>query len=130
MKLVRLCAALLTASVLIPTVAAAPKDRQPISVCQLFAGARKYNGKVVSVRGVFFRGPVSSVLADRTPCLRPLFRHGYEWPNSIWVEWVAENLLEGAGLKHELFKALASHSDELGHEVTLSGKIAFLKKMD
>lgn len=65
-----------------------PPEQRTLSVCDVLSSPMKYNGQLVTIRGVS-EGTEEGwwIGADKT-CPNPLVTNSYAWPSIIWVQAV------------------------------------------
>ena len=72
-----------------PDVCAQPPS-EVLTVCGLIANRDRYNGKIVTVRGII-RGGHGSWLDAASDCSHPLVTVGVRWPNTVYLAFPDNN---------------------------------------
>lgn len=58
----------------------------PIPLCDLLTNPLEYDGRLISIRGVWEGSSEGSWIEAGAPCKKPFTSYGYTWPQIVWVQ--------------------------------------------
>jgi len=112
-----------------PSVGPAAGSAIPLTVCELFAHLRRYNGRVITIAGPMIRQPYYTV--GQVDCPHRFATKGYTWPSMVMLTTTAASELYGAPAAfstdqtsmHALDLAILAATKETEVWVTVTGEL-------